>query len=157
MFLQGFWFVGFCSVLAYVSAPVSDMYGCSNVDCAACALYECVDSHCVCAFSCLLLLILSSKTLKYAHKYIYITTLLPPASAQAVLAVLAHSVEIPVDNKELATKQKIQNHCNATLQHNTTQHTPTHSSKLTTAIIPSCHNCTTLQHTATHYNTWQHT
>jgi len=27
VFLEGFWFVGFCSVLAYVSAPISDMYG----------------------------------------------------------------------------------------------------------------------------------
>ena len=52
----------------------------------ACALYKYVDSHCVCAFSFLLLLILLSKTLKHAHKYIYTTTLLPPVSAQAVLA-----------------------------------------------------------------------
>ena len=93
-FCRVFWFVGFCSVLAYVSAPVSDMYGCSNVDCASVCSYECVDGHCVCAFSCLLLLILSSKTLKYAHKYIYITTLLPPASAQAVLAGENHSCDV---------------------------------------------------------------
>jgi len=52
----------------------------------ACARYKYVDSHCVCAVSFLLLRILSSKTIEYAHKYTYTTTLLPPASAQAVLA-----------------------------------------------------------------------
>ena len=44
-----FWFVGFCSVLAYVSAPVSDMYGCSNVDCASvCSLRMCRQSMRLC-------------------------------------------------------------------------------------------------------------
>jgi len=50
----------------------------------ACARYKYVNSQCVCANSFLLLLILSNP-LKYAHKYLYTTTLLPPASAQAVL------------------------------------------------------------------------
>jgi len=85
MFLRGFWFVGFYSVLAYVSAPISVQ---------ACALYKYVDSHCVCAVSFLLLRILSSKTLKYTHKYIYTTTLLPPASVQGVLAGENHSCDV---------------------------------------------------------------
>ena len=53
------------------------------------------------AFSCLLLLMISSKTLKYAHKYIYITTLLPPASAQAVLAGENHSCDVSALNQWL--------------------------------------------------------
>ena len=48
-FCRVFWFVCFCSVLAYVSAPVSDVYGCSNVDCASvCSLRMCRQSLCVC-------------------------------------------------------------------------------------------------------------
>jgi len=49
VFVQGFWFVGLCSVLVYVSAPVSDMYGCSNVDYASvCSLQVCRQPLCLC-------------------------------------------------------------------------------------------------------------
>ena len=53
----------------------------------ACARYKYVDPF-------LLLRILSSKPLKYAHKYIYTTTLLPTASAQAVLAGENHLCDV---------------------------------------------------------------
>jgi len=49
VFVQGFWFVGLCSVLVYVCAPVSDIYGCSNVDYASvCSLQVCRQPSCLC-------------------------------------------------------------------------------------------------------------
>jgi len=58
----------------------------------ACARYKCVDSQCVCTISFLRPIL--SNLLKYTHKYIYMTTLLPPASAQAVFAGETHSCDV---------------------------------------------------------------
>jgi len=46
---QGFLFVGLCIVVVYVTAPVYDVYGCSNVDyTSVCSLQVCRQPLCLC-------------------------------------------------------------------------------------------------------------
>jgi len=43
-------FVGSCRIVVYVSAPIYDVYGCSNVDCTSvCSLQVCRQPVCLCS------------------------------------------------------------------------------------------------------------
>ena len=57
-----------------------------------CAISD-VDTQCLCAISESFPRLILSNPLKYTHKYIYTTTLLPPASAQ-VLAGETHLCDV---------------------------------------------------------------